>query len=221
MAIFRKVRCEYLANSPGLESQWVLPIGIKSDFPPYQRQTQGLWESSDHWFPVVRWVRAIRAATLCQQVFPWAVLRGGVPVSAPVGAGVGVGASVGVGVGLVLGLEFQQQAAEFLCESALALVWARELVRGWIARLDLLGRSAIVLGAPVRVPKRPVEENPSNPDQTCNNKCDRREPQNQPNLAVVGPRRHHSRRCSGTRRRLSPCPGITATVGPVLGDAAP
>jgi hypothetical protein len=53
----------------------------------------------------------------------------------------------------MLALEFQQQAAEFLCESALALVWARELVRGSIAPLDLLGPKCDRLGPPVRVPK--------------------------------------------------------------------
>ena len=142
------MRCEYLANSPGLESQWVLPIRIKSDFPPYQRQTQGLWESSDRWFPVVRWVRAIdRAATLCQQVFPSAV-PGAVPPCPPP-----LGLVLGLGLGPVLGLEFQQQVAEFLCESALGLVWARELVRGSIARLDLLGQKCDRPGPPVRVPK--------------------------------------------------------------------
>jgi hypothetical protein len=55
---------------------------------------------------------------------------------------------------LALVLEFQQQAAEFLCESARkALVWARELVRGSIARLDLLGPKCDRPGPQVRVPK--------------------------------------------------------------------
>jgi hypothetical protein len=58
-----------------------------------------------------------------------------------------------LGLGPVLRLEFQQQAAEFLCESALALVRARELVRGSIARLDLLGPMCDRPGPPVRVPK--------------------------------------------------------------------
>ncbi len=58
-----------------------------------------------------------------------------------------------MGLGPVLGLEFQQQAAEFLCELALALVWARELVRGSIARLDLQGPKSDRPGPPVRVPK--------------------------------------------------------------------
>jgi hypothetical protein len=58
-----------------------------------------------------------------------------------------------LGLGPVLRLEFQQQAAEFLCELALALVWARELVRGSIARLDLLGPKCDRPGPPVRVPK--------------------------------------------------------------------
>jgi hypothetical protein len=58
-----------------------------------------------------------------------------------------------LGLGPVLGLEFQQQAAEFLCESALALVWARELVRGLSARLDLQGPMCDRPGLPVRVPK--------------------------------------------------------------------
>jgi hypothetical protein len=58
-----------------------------------------------------------------------------------------------LGLGPVLRLEFQQQAAEFLCESALALVWARELVRGLSARLDLLGPKCDRPGPPVRVPK--------------------------------------------------------------------
>jgi hypothetical protein len=56
-------------------------------------------------------------------------------------------------LGLVLGLEFQQQVAEFLCESALALVSARELVRGLSARLDLLGPKCDRPGLPVRAPK--------------------------------------------------------------------
>jgi hypothetical protein len=58
-----------------------------------------------------------------------------------------------LGLGPVLRLEFQQQAAEFLCELALALVSARELVRGSIARLDLLGPKCDRPGPPVRVPK--------------------------------------------------------------------
>jgi hypothetical protein len=59
-----------------------------------------------------------------------------------------------LGLGPVLRLEFQQQAAEFLCESARkALVSARELVRGSIARLDLLGPKCDRPGPPVRVPK--------------------------------------------------------------------
>jgi hypothetical protein len=58
-----------------------------------------------------------------------------------------------LGLGPVLRLEFQQQAAEFLCDSALALVSARELVRGSIARLDLLGPKCDRPGPPVRVPK--------------------------------------------------------------------
>ena len=56
-------------------------------------------------------------------------------------------------MGPVLALEFQQQAAEFLCESALALVSARELVRGSIARLDLQGPKCDRPGRSVRVPK--------------------------------------------------------------------
>jgi hypothetical protein len=58
-----------------------------------------------------------------------------------------------LGLGPVLGLEFQQQAAEFLCESGLALLRARELVRGSIAPLDLLGQKCDRPGPPVRVPK--------------------------------------------------------------------
>jgi hypothetical protein len=59
-----------------------------------------------------------------------------------------------LGLGPVLALEFQQQAAEFLCESARkALVSARELVRGSIARLDLQGPKCDRPGPPVRVPK--------------------------------------------------------------------
>ena len=49
-------------------------------------------------------------------------------------------------------LEFQQPA-EFLCESALALVWARELVRGWGARLDRQGPKCDRPVPQVRVPK--------------------------------------------------------------------
>ena len=56
-------------------------------------------------------------------------------------------------MGPVLRLEFQQQAAEFLCELALALVRARELVRGLSARLDLLGPKCDRPGRPVRVAK--------------------------------------------------------------------
>jgi hypothetical protein len=52
---------------------------------------------------------------------------------------------LGLVLGLVLGL--------FLCDSALALVSARELVRGSIARLDLLGPKCDRPGPPVRVPK--------------------------------------------------------------------
>jgi hypothetical protein len=59
-----------------------------------------------------------------------------------------------LGLGPVLRLEFQQQVAEFLCESARkALVSARELVRGSSARLDLLGPKCDRPGPPVRVPK--------------------------------------------------------------------
>ena len=66
-------------------------------------------------------------------------------------------------LGLVLGLvlelalakkEFQQQGAEFLCELAVALVSAPELVRGSIARLDLRGPKCDRPALPVRVPKR-------------------------------------------------------------------
>ena len=65
-----------------------------------------------------------------------------------------MGLVLGLGLGPVLGLEFPQQAAEFLCESARkALVRARELVRGSIARLDLLGPKCDRPGPPVRVPK--------------------------------------------------------------------
>ena len=50
--------------------------------------------------------------------------------------------------------EFQQQAAEFLCELAVALVSAWELVRGSIARLDLRGPPCDRPSPLVRVPKR-------------------------------------------------------------------
>ena len=50
--------------------------------------------------------------------------------------------------------EFQQQAAEFLCEFAVALVSAPELVRGSIALLDLRGPKCDRPSPLVRVPKR-------------------------------------------------------------------
>ena len=50
--------------------------------------------------------------------------------------------------------EFQQQAAEFLCELAVALVSAWELVRGSIARLDMRGPPCDRPSPLVRVPKR-------------------------------------------------------------------
>lgn len=50
-------------------------------------------------------------------------------------------------------LKFPQQGAEFLCELAVALVSAPELVRGSIARLDLRGPKCDRPWLPVRVPK--------------------------------------------------------------------
>ena len=150
------MRCEYSANSPGLESQWVLPIRIKFDFPPYQRQTLGLWESSDRWLPVVRLVRAIDlVATACQQVFLLVWVRQAAEKA--------LARVLELALARVLAreselararvLEFQQQGAEFLCELAVALVSAWELVRGSIARLDLRGPPCDRPSPLVRVPK--------------------------------------------------------------------
>ena len=156
MAIFHKVRCEYSANNLWLESLLVVPIDLLPEFPAYQRQILGLWESSDRWLPVVRGVRAIdRAATACQQVFLLVWVRQAQEKAQE---------KARKELELVLAreselararvLEFQQQAAEFLCELAVALVSAWELVRGSIARLDLRGPPCDRPSPPVRVPKR-------------------------------------------------------------------
>ena len=85
------------------------------------------------------------AATLCQQVFPLVWVR--------------QPREKALVLALALVLEFQhpvlefQQPAEFLWESALALVSAREFVRGLSARLDLLGPKCDRPGPRVRVPK--------------------------------------------------------------------
>ena len=151
------MRCEYSANSRGLESPWVVPIDLLPEFPLYQRQTLGLWESSDNWLPVVRWVRAIDlVATACQQVFLLVWVRQAAEKA--------LARVLELALARVLAreselararvLEFQQQGAEFLCELAVALVSAPELVRGSIARLDLRGPKCDRPSPLVRVPKR-------------------------------------------------------------------
>jgi len=130
---------------------------LQSDFPGYQRQTLGWWESSDHWLRVVPgWVRIDRSATPCQQVFRL-VLVAAVSQRLPPPL---------LALGLVLARkefqqarelefqqarEFQQQVAEFLGELVWELVW--ELVRDSIARLVLLGPKCDRPSLPVRVPK--------------------------------------------------------------------
>lgn len=150
------MRCEYSANSRGLESPWVVPIDLLPEFPLYQRQTLGLWESSDNWLPVVRWVRAIDlVATACQQVFLLVWVRQAAEKALARVLELALARVLARVLELALARkEFQQQAAEFLCELAVALVSAWELVRGSIARLDLRGPKCDRPSPLVRVPKR-------------------------------------------------------------------